>query len=78
MANSTVKVAVLEGDFARLSTAVFPLSLALQLQQSALKLPEAMWNAKSTNKMLISNTGFSVSSFWPCRSDSVLPSILKP
>ena len=39
MADSYIKVAALEGDFARLCTAGYPLrlSLTLQLQQSALK-----------------------------------------
>ena len=38
--------------------------LTLQLQQSALKLSEAMWTAKSTSN------GFSVSFFWPCHGVS--------
>ena len=41
-------MAVLEGNFASLSAAGFPLSLSLQLQESALKLFDAMWTAKST------------------------------
>ena len=50
---------MLEGDFATLSVAGFPLSLSMQLQTSGLKLSDAMWTAKS------SNGGFSVSFFWP-------------
>ena len=46
MADRSIRVAVLEGDFVSLSAAGFPLSL--QLQESALKLPDAMWTAKST------------------------------
>ena len=38
---------------------MFPLPLSLQLQQSCLRLNEAMWTAKS------SSGGFSVSLFWP-------------
>ena len=59
MADRSIKVAVLEGDFAGLSAAGFPLSLCVQLQRSALKLTDALWTAKS------SAGGFSVSFFWP-------------
>ena len=58
MADNNIKVAVLEGDFVQL---VF---LSPLLQQSALKLSEAIWTAKSTIR------GFSVSFFWPCHSVS--------
>ena len=34
MADKPIKVGVLEGDFAALSLLVFPLGLAIQLQQS--------------------------------------------
>ena len=59
MANRSIRVTVLEGDFATLSMAGFPLSLCMQLQTSGLKLCDAMWTAKS------SAGGFSVSFFWP-------------
>ena len=59
MADKPIKVAVLEGDFASLCALGFPLSLSLQLQQSCLRLYEAMWTAKTTSG------GFSVSFFWP-------------
>ena len=58
MADKSIRVAVLEGDFAGLSAAHSHFN-SLQLQQSALKLPDAMWTAKSTAG------GFSVSFFWP-------------
>ena len=58
MANKSIRVVVLEGEFAGLSAARFPLSLSLQLQQNALKLPEALWTAKPTDY------GFSVNLFW--------------
>ena len=59
MVDRAIKVSVLEGDFASLSTVGFPLSLCIQLQLSQLKLKEAMWTAKYTNG------GFSVNFFWP-------------
>ena len=59
MADKTIKIAVLEGDFASLCALGFPLPLSLQFQQSCLRLNEAMWTAKS------SSGGFSVSLFWP-------------
>ena len=65
MAGRSIRVAVLEGDFAGLSAAGFPLSLCVQLQQSALKLPDALWTAKS------SAGGFSVSFFWPSVSSQL-------
>ena len=59
MVDRAIKVSVLEGDFASLSTVGFPLSLCIQLQLSQLKLKEAMWTAKYTSG------GFSVNFFWP-------------
>ena len=59
MADKPIKVAVLEGDFASLCSLGFPISLSLQLQQSCLRLSDAMWTAKSTQ------WGFSVCFFWP-------------
>ena len=65
MADRAVRVAVLEGYFASLSTLGFPMSLSLQLQQSDLRLERAMWTAKS------SKTGFSVNFFWPVANHGV-------
>ena len=59
MVDRAIKVSVLEGDFASLSTVGFPLSLCIQLQSSQLKLKEAMWTAK------YSSGGSSVNFFWP-------------
>ena len=42
MANKPIKVVVLEGDFASLPALGFPLALSLQLQQSCLRLTDAM------------------------------------
>ena len=56
-----IKVAVLEGDFAALSLLGFPLGVAIQLQQSNLNFADVLWAAKS------SNSGFSVSFFWPAQ-----------
>ena len=49
MADMPIKVAVLEGDIASLCALGFPLLLSLQLQQSCLRLIEAMWTAKSSS-----------------------------
>ena len=48
MANKSIRVTVLEGNFATLSMAGFPLLLCMQLQTSGLKLCDAMWTAKSS------------------------------
>ena len=71
MADRAIRVAVLEGYFASLSTLGFPMSLSWQLQQSNLRLERAMWTAKS------SKTGFSVSFFWPVANHGV-SSLKKP
>ena len=42
MADKSIKVAVLEGDFAAICDLGFPFSLGLQLQSTGLKLSEAM------------------------------------
>ena len=59
MVDKTIKVSVLEGDFALLSSLGFPLPLCIQLQLSCLKMDEALWTAKFTPG------GFSVNLFWP-------------
>ena len=59
MDDKTIKVSVLEGDLAMLSTLGFPLPLCIQLQLSCLRIDEAMWTARS------SPGGFSVNLFWP-------------
>ena len=59
MDDKTIKVSVLEGDLAMLSTLGFPLPLCIQLQLSCLRIDEAMWTARSTPG------GFSVNLFWP-------------
>ena len=58
-ADKPIRVSVLEGDFAVMSSIGLPLSLCVQLQVSCLKLNEALWTARSTPD------GFSVSLFWP-------------
>ena len=57
MADS-IKVVVLENEFAALCRLGLPVSLSLQLQQSGLKLADALWTARS------SGSGFSVSLYW--------------
>ena len=52
----TIKVAVIEGDYADLCGLGLPLALSLQLQLQDLKLSGALWSAKA------SASGFSVSS----------------
>ena len=54
-----ILVLVLEKEFAALCRLGLPVSLSLQLQQSGLKLADALWTAKS------STSGFSVNLFWP-------------
>ena len=54
-----IKVVVLEADYAALCRLGLPTSLSLQLQQSSLKLADALWTARA------SGTGFSVNLFWP-------------
>ena len=65
MADKVIKVAVLEGNFAALCNLGLPLSVSLQLQEMGLELPDALWTVRS------SSSGFSVSLFWPSKSDSV-------
>ena len=48
MAVNHVKVADLEGVFAQLSALGLPLAVAVQLQQSALRLQDALWTAKAS------------------------------
>ena len=55
----SIKVVVLENEFADLCRLGLPVSLSLQLQQSGMKLADALWTARS------SRIGFSVSLFWP-------------
>ena len=59
MADKSIKVAVLEGEFASLSGLGFPFSLSIQLQESCLTPSNAQWTVKSTR------SGFSVSFLWP-------------
>ena len=59
MAAKSIKVAVLEGEFADLCNLGLSFSVSLQLQEKGWKLPEALWTVKS------SGSGFSVSFYWP-------------
>ena len=60
MASSAViRVYVLEGQYAQLSTLGFPASLVLELQERGLRLDNAKWSSRR------SDAGFSVSFFWP-------------
>jgi hypothetical protein len=59
MAAKTIKVAVLEGEFADLCNLGLPFSVIFQLQEKGLKLPEALWTVKS------SGSGFSFCFYWP-------------
>ena len=59
MADKRIKIVLLEGEFAALFAMGFPTFVCLQLQESGLKVTEAMWSTKS------SSAGFSVSFFWP-------------
>ena len=56
---ATIRVCVLEGQYAQLSNLGFPVSLAVELQQGGLFLDNAKWSSR------LSDVGFSVSFFWP-------------
>ena len=56
---ATIRVCVLEGQYAQLSNLGFPVSLVMELQQGGLSLDNAKWSS------CLSDTGFSVSFFWP-------------
>ena len=58
-ASGPIRVCVLEGLYAHLSQLGFPLSVAVELQNSNLRLDSAKW---STHQ---SGGGFSVTFFWP-------------
>ena len=56
---ATIRVCVLEGQYAQLSNLGFPVSLVMELQQGGLRLDNAKWSSR------LSDAGFSVSFFWP-------------
>ena len=51
-----IKVLILEKEFAGLCRLGLPVSLCLQLQQSGLKLADALWTAKSSG--VVSQSAF--------------------
>ena len=57
--SAAIRVYVLEGQYAQLSTLGFPASLVLELQERGLRLDNAKWSSRR------SDAGFSVSFFWP-------------
>ena len=57
--SAAIRVYVLEGQYAQLSTLGFPVSLVMELQQGGLRLDNAKWSSRR------SDAGFSVSFFWP-------------
>ena len=59
-----MKVAVLGGDLVALCSLGLLFYICYQLQEKGLQLPDALWTVKS------SNSGFSVSLFWPNSCDS--------
>ena len=59
VSSAAIRVYVLEGPYAQLSTLGFPVSLVLELQQGGLRLDNAKWSSRR------SDAGFSVSFFWP-------------
>ena len=59
MDDTIIKVSILEGELAELSTLGFALPLCIQLQLSCLRIDEVMWTARCTSG------GFSVNLFWP-------------
>ena len=57
-----IRVCVLEGLYAHLTQLGFPLSVAVELQSSDLRLDSAKWSTRQ------SGGGFSVTFFWPSLS----------
>ena len=58
-ASAAFRVCVLEGNYAKMTELGLPLSLAVELQTSNLRLDTSLWTARHTNG------GYSVSFFWP-------------
>ena len=65
MADGRIRVSVLEGSFAGLQGVGIPLPVCIHLQDLGLQFEAAQWTAKQ------SNTGFSISFFWPVQDRSV-------
>ena len=59
MTSDKIRVCILEGHQAELASAGLPFSVCLRLQEFGLSMPAAQWSTRQTN------TGFSVSIFWP-------------
>ena len=64
MADGRIRVSVLEGSFAGLQGVGIPLPVCIHLQDLGLQFEGAQWTAKQ------SNTGFSISFFWPVQDRS--------
>ena len=59
MTSGKIRVCILEGHQAELASAGLPFSVCLRLQELGLSMSAAQWSTRQTN------TGFSVSIFWP-------------
>ena len=66
MADGRIRVSVLEGSFTGLQVVGIPLPVCIHLEDLELQLEGAQWTAKQ------SNTGFSISFFWPFQDCSTV------
>ena len=67
MAQTVIRVSVLEGPYTHLQAVGVPLPLCMHMQELKLMLNEAQWTTKQ------SSGGFSVCFFWPASTAGNLP-----
>ena len=52
---ATIRVCVLEGQYAQLSNLGFPVSLVMELQQDGLRLDNAKWLSRLSDAKMLTN-----------------------